>query len=228
MRVAALDAAAPWGSVALLERDDEGDSEVVAVAGMLLRQSHAAHLLALLDALLRECGWARSTIDLYGGTRGPGSFTGIRVGLGTLRGLALASGRPCVAVGTLEAMAEAVGPRPKARLPILNAGRGEVFGACYDPRQSPPREIVAPWVGPISRLRDGAPGEFEVFGPGAEFYRASLAAAGIEVTLRSPTAVAAAAGRLALMRHESGASSDDEMTPLYLRPPDAEIKASRA
>jgi tRNA threonylcarbamoyladenosine biosynthesis protein TsaB len=226
MRLVAVDTSTWWGGVALLEeRGGPRDPEVVTEAGLLVRDSHATHLLRLLEHLLEEAGWGRGDVDAWAATRGPGSFTGLRVGLGTVRGLALASRRPALGIGTLEAMAEAFGPSTVERVPLLDAGRGEVFGARYDPEASPPAERVAPWLGPPTRVLEDCPGAVDVFGPGAAAHAQALSASA-PVRLRpSPRGVAAGAGRLACLRLRAGAGDGEGLSPLYLRPPDAVLAA---
>ncbi len=228
IRVVAFDTSTWWGGVALLERRAPGPTSVAAEAGLLTTGSHAAHLLALLAALLAEAGWARSAVDAYVATRGPGSFTGIRVGLGTVLGLGLASSRPRLGVSTLEALAEAAGPCAAERVPLLDAGRGEVYGARYDAASSPPREIVPPWVGPPERAAEGGSGAAAVFGSGADAHAARLAASGLAPAVRRlPLPVATGAGRLGLHRLDAGAVDGDGLSPLYLRPADAELHGRR-
>ncbi len=229
IRLVAIDTSTWWGGLALVEGGEAfPEARTVAEAGLLVRDSHAAHLLPLLERLLEEAGWPVASVNAFAATRGPGSFTGIRVGLGTVRGLGLASARPCVGIGTLQAMAEAFGPAEGDRVPLLPAGRGEVFGARYDPASSPPVEIVAPWLGPAARALEGIPAGAGpvVFGAGAD--AAALAAAGLRgVVRRPPASVAAAAGRLALARLAEGARDGDGLAPSYLRPPDAELGGAR-
>lgn len=221
IRIAAFDSSTGWGSIALLEAEDARGPILVAEAGMLARDSLASHLLSLLDRLLAESGWERASVDVWAVTRGPGSFTGVRIGLGTARGLGLSSGRPAVGVGTLEAMAEALGPAGADRLPLLDAGRGELYGARYDPESSPPVELEPPWLGPPHRAI-ASPRPVLAFGSGAELYRDRLRAAGVEV-VRGPRAVAVGAGVIAWHRLRSGSSLDEGLEPLYLRPSDAEL-----
>ncbi len=223
-RIVAVDASTWWGGIALLETGPCDEPRLVADAGILVRDSHAVHALALLAALLSEAGWSRSDVDAYTATRGPGSFTGLRVGLGTVRGLGLASSRPCLGIGTLEAVAEAFGPTTGERVPLLSAGRGEVYGARFDAASSPPVEIIGPWLGPPERALEGGRGEPVVFGPGAAAVAAGLRAAGWRgPARRAPTSVAAAAGRLALLRLAAGAENGEGLSPIYVRPPDAEL-----
>jgi tRNA A37 threonylcarbamoyladenosine modification protein TsaB len=121
-------------------------------------------------------------------------------------------------------MAEAFGPAAAERAPLLPAGRGEVYGARYDAASSPPREILAPWLGPPEHALRGGRGEPAIFGPGANDAAEALRAAGWRgPAMRAPTSVAAAAGRLALFRLAAGAEDGEGLSPLYLRPPDAEL-----
>lgn len=223
-RVAALDTSTWWGSVALLEGTADGPAPV-AEGGLRVHDSHAARVLSLLEALLAQAGWTRSDVDVWVATRGPGSFTGIRVGLATVRGLSLGSARPCIGVGTLDALAEARGPAALDRVPLLDAGRQEVYGARFDASGHPPGERLAPWVGPPERALEG--GDAIVFGPGAEIHRERLRRAGWSGEPSAVGSVAAAAARIALALGPGGAGPGDGMSPLYVRPPDAKLRRGR-
>ena len=219
----ALDTSTWWGGVALLE-EDAGEIREVAEVRLLVRDSHAARLLGAVDAALAAAGWKREDLDAFAAVRGPGSFTGIRVGLGLLGGLAVSSGRPCVGVDALESLAEAFGPATVERVPLLDASRGDVYGARYDATSSPPGVVREPWIGPPegAATPDDAPGI--AFGSGAVLYRDRLERLGLSVASRpTPTRVAAAAGRIAALRHRAGTEDAAGLTPLYLRPSDAEI-----
>jgi len=224
----ALDTSTWWGGVALVEHSDDGaPPQVVSEIGLRASESHAGRLPSLFDLLLSSAGWPKSSVDAYAATRGPGSFTGLRVGLGTIRGLSLASGRPCFGVGTLDALADAFGPAQADRIPLLDAGRDEVYGARFGPSEVPPRARTAAWLGPPEMALEGdVPGV--IFGSGAELHRERLCAAGwVGIVPRAPTSVAAAVGRLAAGLLAGGAPSGDGMSPLYLRPPDAEAHRRR-
>lgn len=220
-----MDASTPWGNVALVEGDADAPPTVVAEAGFRSRDSHASRLLALAEALLSAAGWARSSLDAYAATRGPGSFTGLRVGLGTVQGLSLSSGRPAFGLGTLEAMAELHGPAPAARVPLLDARRGEVYGAMYDPGGTPPRELVSPWIGPPETAIEIGGASAVLFGSGASLHAESLRAAGWRGEA-TPVAegISGAAGRLAVFLVREGTPPGRGMSPLYLRPADAELR----
>ena len=223
MRLLALDGSTWWGGAALLDLH-EGAPRIVAEIGIWIEGSHAARLLPMVESLLAAAGWPRGSLDAYAAVRGPGSFTGIRVALGLMSGLALASSRPCVGVGTLPAMAEAHGPADVSRVPLLDAGRGEVYGARFDPGGSPPGVLTPAWVGdPRRALASGL--DVVVFGSGAVAHEARLREAGYAGAIgHAERSIAAAAGRVALARLAAGPADPGELTPLYVRPSDAEVK----
>ena len=116
-RVLALDTSTWWGGLALVSRESAAEPpRVIAEFGATIHGSHAGHLLPRAEWLLSLAGWSKQDPDAYVATRGPGSFTGIRVGLGTIQGLAVASGRPCVGIDTLQAT--------RSRVASLNSRRG--------------------------------------------------------------------------------------------------------
>ena len=224
-RILALDTSGRWGGIALVEHaGGTSPAEIVAEIGLRSEYSLASRLLSLVDMLLAEAGWPKSGLDAYAASRGPGSFTGLRIGLGTVRGLAVASGRPGLGIGTLDAMAEAFGPATVDRVPLIDAGRDEVFGARFDPSGSPPGERIAPWLGRPERALEGGAAAV-LFGSGADKHGGRLRAAGWNgASCRAPTSLAAAIGRVAAWRLEAGAEGGEGMSPLYLRPPDAKKK----
>ncbi len=219
-RVLAIDTSTSRADVALVEGDAEA-SETVAETSAEMAASHAIHLLDLIDRVLAQASWAKDELDAFAVIRGPGSFTGVRIGLGTAQGLALASGKPCAGVNTLEAMAEACADGPAERTPVLGAGRGELYVARYDCVSSPPRELVAPRLQAAGSFWDAPPG-FVVWGAGAEPPAELLADAGRQAAGH----VAAAAGRIAVLRGLPAAPAES-VSPLYIRPPDAELKRRR-
>lgn len=217
IRVLAIDTASWFGSVALVESSSPGTASVVGEVGIRVRVSHTANLLRWIDWLFAECGWSRSDIDRICAVRGPGSFTGIRVGMGTACGLSLASGRPAVGVTTLDGLAEAIGPCESDRIVVLDAGRADLYGARYDAASKAARPIEGPWVGPRSQTleRIGPNGAVVVPGYGLDF---GPIGPGVPARVaRSPMWIAGAAGRIAADTTDLDDSAL-QMTPLYLRP----------
>jgi tRNA threonylcarbamoyl adenosine modification protein YeaZ len=193
MLILAFDTATDLATSALVD-----DGEVLGE-----RTSRAVTLLEDVDALLRQAG-AR-TGDLQGlavGT-GPGSFTGLRVGLATARGLALSLGLPVAGVSTLDAL-EAGAP---GALPVIDARRGEVFVLQGEPRVLAPQDL---------QLDGGT----ACVGDGAVRYRAVLEAKGADIP---PDRVERHVPRA---RFHAQLASDfgpaELVEPMYLRVPDAD------
>src|SRR5438270_13997787 len=129
MRVLALDTTTRAGSAALVEDDrivDERSGDGT--------RTHALRLPAELLTLAEAGGWPLHSIDLYAVASGPGSFTGLRIGIATMQGLALVQRRRIVAVPALDALAHAVAGGLAAGALIgawMDAHRGDVFSALY-------------------------------------------------------------------------------------------------
>lgn len=220
--VLALDTTGSLGSVAL---GFAGAGP--ALSGLVARtfepsNRHSRNLLPAIRQVLEEAGVERGDLALMVATRGPGSFTGLRIGLATIQGFALASGIPAVGVSSLDAAALAdfaADQTPARRLALVDALRGELFASAYDGvlpaspvagpvRLSPAR--AAAWARDL-RVR-------RICGPGVLRYRRLIAerTAGLEVSAdRRP--LASAALRLGLREAQGRAST---LAPLYLREPD--------
>jgi len=146
VRILAIETSSRRGSVALLE-----DERLIDSLEHEQPNSHAEQLLPLLERLLAKAGWPKSSLDRLGVGVGPGSFTGLRVGIALAEGLSVGLDRPLIGVGSLWAMAFAAlsegGAGPCCAL--LDARRDELFAAVYD-RQN--QELCAPAAVPIQDL----------------------------------------------------------------------------
>ncbi len=167
------------------------------------RLSRAVTLLEDVDALLRQAGAHTADVEALAVGIGPGSFTGVRVGLATARGLALALGVPAAGVSTLDALAAGT---PGA-VPVVDARRGEVFVLQGEPRVLAPAEL------------DLGPGTTCV-GSGAVRYRSLLEAVGAVVPPDADERHLPRARFHALLARDFGPA--EAVEPLYLRIPDAD------
>lgn len=128
MRVLGIETSSLRGSVALVEGD-----RVVGTAHHEEPHRHGERLLPLLDELLARCGWRRGSLDRVGVGVGPGSFTGLRVGIALATGISLGLGVPLVGVGSLRALAAGhPASDPRLRVVVRDARRNEHFVAVYD------------------------------------------------------------------------------------------------
>ena len=194
------------------------------------RPPHASALLAEIESVVdRAGGWPR--VDAIAVGVGPGSFTGLRIGLATARGLAQALARPVFAVGTLAALARGAGEHPDAvgrqRLAVIDARRGQGFAALYG---SGGEEVWPPLVAAPDELAErlGAlPAPPLAAGSGAIRFRGELEAAGAEVLPDADPAHRISAHHVCLLAETGSPSPPESIQPIYLRPPDAQVWLER-
>ncbi len=131
MLVLAIDTARSRGSVALLRQGGPADSEMLGTG-----PRYEEVLFGSIGRLLDRHAVDVSAVDVFAASTGPGSFTGIRVGLAAVKALAEANARPLVGVSSLRALAYAC-EDPAPRASVMDARRGEVFAGCFDPDAQP-------------------------------------------------------------------------------------------
>jgi tRNA threonylcarbamoyladenosine biosynthesis protein TsaB len=126
MRILAVDTATRTGSVAVLE-----DDTLVAEVQVTSSETHAKRLMSVVDCTLHMAGIKMGALDGFAVTTGPGSFTGLRIGISAIKGFSFATGRPVTGVSTLDALAYQF---PWCRLlicPLLDARKAQVYTALY-------------------------------------------------------------------------------------------------
>ena len=126
MRVLALETSTLAGGVALVDGE-----RLVAEYVLDISVTHSERLLATVERVMRDARWTPRDLEGLAVSIGPGSFTGLRIGVSTAKGMALALGVPIAAVPTLDAMAAAVSSLPLPVCPVLAARRGEVYASLY-------------------------------------------------------------------------------------------------
>ena len=130
MRILAIESSGQHGSVAILSGD--ADSLRTISQSRLTRERRTAQSLApALEALLIDAGWPPDSIKLVAVAVGPGSFTGLRIGVTTAKTFAYAVGAEIVGVNTLEVLANQVQPSTERLWTIIDAQRGELFASCF-------------------------------------------------------------------------------------------------
>lgn len=241
--ILSLETATRAGSLCLMRGD-----AVLASVESLSSETHSTSLLAEVESLLKQTGINLREIDFFATASGPGSFTGLRIGLATIKGFAHTLGRSCVGVPTLHALAHASGVSANT-CALLPAGRGEVFGQLLsvsdegfvseksEPVHLPPETMIERLVDMRSLLWTG-PGAWGF----AELIRERAQRLGLEFVERdgplvaaneeencwtlvlSERALAVDVGLLALQRLRAGAPHGAEnLQALYVRPSDAEL-----
>lgn len=238
--ILSLDTATFGGSVCLM-RDGRmlasiiGDGEI----------SHSSTLLRDIDRVLKTSGVATREITLFAAAAGPGSFTGLRIGLATVKALAATLDQPCVGVPTLHAVARAAGPSP-ATVALLPAGRGELFAQLLSvspegvvtehdaPAHLPPIAIIEKYRTLTNLKWAGAGAHIQ-----RDFLRAQAERGGIDFEADGAEAngwtiadreenLAKEIAALAQQRVQAGdADSAESLRAIYVRPSDPELREWR-
>ena len=222
----AFDTSTPCARVAVLSPVGDGLAAAEKVAAR-----HSSNLLRLCDEVLRATGTAVKDLTAIACGAGPGSFTGLRVGLAVAKGLALADGIPFLLVSSLDALAvDLTGTNSEGLvLPCIDAGKGQVYGRLYRAGDGQPAplgsdELVLLPEDLCRLVQEQAAGAALVAGGNGvdryqEIFRAQLGAEAVRFQVAGPSALAV--GRLALARLARGEHDDLETSvPRYGRPPD--------
>jgi tRNA threonylcarbamoyladenosine biosynthesis protein TsaB len=225
MKVLGIDTSTPCGSVGLIDED-----RVLADFLLNIPVTHSERLLSSVDRVLQGAGWSLKDVEGWALSLGPGSFTGLRIGVSVVKGLAFATGRPVAGVPTLDVLAFQIAPTPYLICPILDARKEEVYTAFYRygednlPARLTPYQTCRP-EGLIKQIRektifigDGV----KTYGDLLRNHLPSLAAFPIS-SLHLPHGSTVA--RLALDLLRRGETLDlAAFTPIYVRPSEAELK----
>ena len=213
VHIIAVDTTTARGSVAVVTEDG-----VAAEARSTTQEGHSRWLLSAAAEALDGLGLEARDLDGFAVTVGPGSFTGLRVGMSSVQGLALAAGRPCVGVASLDLLGRAAAGGAATVVALVDALRGEVFSGTYDRAGHLSGERR---VGQLEALVGGLEGEVAFVGDGALRYRAELEAlVGGATFPEVDLFLAAGLGRVAIEELRSGGGcAPGDLRPLYLRAP---------
>jgi tRNA threonylcarbamoyladenosine biosynthesis protein TsaB len=235
MRVLALDTTTVAGSIALVD----GERVILERAGDPSR-TYAERLPADILAATSACGMTLGDVDLFAVASGPGSFTGLRIGIATVQGLAFVDNRSVAAISALEALAQLASLEAAPGTTVaswMDAHRGEVFSALYTVAAAPPFEpdrlielegaAVGDPAATLARWTDRFRPRPDLFvGDGAVLFRALIAGRVVD-----PPPLAGAIGRMAIARARRPPRPEitaaEGVRPLYVRRPDAETARDR-
>jgi tRNA threonylcarbamoyladenosine biosynthesis protein TsaB len=219
--VLGFDTATPRTAVALQLDGDQTPREVSHDPAQGERPGHATHLLALAAGLLADAGLGFADVGLLAVGVGPGTFTGVRIGVATARALAQASATPLAGVSSLRALA--AGATARDVLAVLDARRGEAFVAGFrDGEEVLPPAALGPDA--LERLPPRAGGgAWLAAGDGAVRFREALQRAGATVLPDIDPAHRISAAATCRLARAAGPDPREEVRPVYVRAPDATI-----
>lgn len=226
MKILGIETATLAGGVALM-----GDAGLIGEYRLHVEIRHSQRIMVAIDHLLTESGTALADLDAIAISVGPGSFTGLRVGLATAKGLALGADKPMILIPTLEAMAA---PFPFSRMriaPFLHARREEVYWSLFDLHEGLPRRLAPDAAGSPQEALDqiGESGEVLFVGDGAVKHRDLILERRPAGSFFPPRALqfpsAAGVAELGLLKYLKGEMTPSaEAVPVYLRASTAELK----
>lgn len=221
MKIFAVDTSSQSASAAVIS-DGKLLGEFFTNVGL----THSQTILPMIDALCKQTQLSLAEIDRFAVTVGPGSFTGLRIGIATVKGLAHALDKPCTAISTLHALAYGLCPASGVAVPVLDARRSQVYTARFAlvPGQAPDRlcEDMACSVSELAQQIKNIPSPVFLVGDGAEMCYTELSER-IPNLVKAPASVRyVRAASVALAAQQCAAVSPAELLPTYLRLSQAE------
>lgn len=221
MLTLAIDSTANTASCALVK--DGRMLTLYTVNGLL---THSETLLPMIENSLSKAGVSFDDIDLFAVCDGPGSFTGVRIGVSLIKGLAFGKNKPCVGVSTLAALAKNLEGLGGVTVPVMDARRNQVYTAIFDNGERKTEDMLVPLDELYTMLREMGIGEIRLCGDGYDLAKKFFAEKDIRV-IDTPALMipqnALSCGLLAEEAHASGKIlTDKTLSAKYLRASQAE------
>ena len=221
MTIVGFDTSTAATSACVLRADGQAFEHVPTPARLLEPPGHSRELLPAVAALMEQADVTWADVEGVAVGVGPGTFTGLRIGVATARALATAAGLPVHAVSSLAALAAAVANDDPLVLPLIDAKRGELFGAVFERAE----QVVEPFAVRPEQLGERAgrvlAGAVAV-GDGSLRFRQNLEAAGVRVPPDGSELHVVRALHVCRLAAEVPAQHPEAVLPTYIRDPDAE------
>jgi tRNA threonylcarbamoyladenosine biosynthesis protein TsaB len=221
MTIVGFDTSTAATSACVLRTDGEAFEHVPPSARLLEPPGHSRELLPAVTDTMEQAGVTWADVDGLAVGVGPGTFTGLRIGVATARALATAAGLPVHAVSSLAALAAAAAPQEPLTLALIDAKRGELFAALFEGAE----QVVEPLVARPDQLSERAGRELAgavAVGDGSLRFRENLEAAGVRVPPDGSELHVVRALHVCRLAAEVPAQHPEAVLPTYIRDPDAE------
>jgi len=223
MKILAVDTASKSCSVAILS-EEKIFAEISNGSG----ETHSKHLMGMIESAIRSSGISKKDLDAYAVSIGPGSFTGLRIGISTVKGLSAASGKPAAGVSSLDSLAFGFFTSNLLICSMLDARRSEVYFSCNRFRNGVMTRVVEEGVMDPGRVTSAIKEPCLFVGDGSIVYREVISENAAEkVFFAQPerNAIHAAnVGYLGMKKIHKGEACEKSLVPRYIRKCDAEIK----
>ena len=221
MKILALESSAIAASVALCDGE-----RLLAEYTIENGNTHSETLLPMVEDVLARFGLTTDDVDLFAASSGPGSFTGVRIGAATLKGLAFDTNKPCLGVSTLEALAENLSLVNGLIVPVMNARRKQVYTALFCAQDGVITRLSPDDALAITELDErlaAYDGPVYLVGDGYDITMANLTHKTMPVPDRLRRQSAYSVAQVAYRQYLNGVhTTDAEMVATYLRPSQAE------
>ena len=223
MKILAVDTATKSCSVAIID-----DQVLLAQTTTLNNETHSRHLLGIVDEVVARAGLTIDRIDGFAVSIGPGSFTGLRIGISSIKGLAYALNKPVVGVSSLKSLAFQCRPTPHLICPMIDARKQEVYFCFYRQKDGRYLKESEERVAPPAESIKGIPLPCLFVGSGAELYRQlifnELGSSAEFAEDEQHIIQASTVARLSLARFEQQETDEVHLlAPRYVRKSDAEL-----
>ena len=221
MKILAMDTSAKTTSVCIAENDT-----ILAEFSILTSLTHSQTLMPMMQAASEACGVALDAIDLFAVSNGPGSFTGLRIGIGAVKGMAMGANKPCIGISTLEALAQNLTDVPGVICAAMDARCNQVYTASFTVKNGVICRLTednACMIGELKKMLCSYNEPITFVGDGAELCCKAMKDA-LDVRLASPVNRRQRASGVALCAYRCAeqAVSAAALSPTYLRRPQAE------
>lgn len=223
MRILAVDTTTTSCSVAIVDQ-----TSLLSEFTIDREETHSKHLMDMIKAVMRMAGLNFSDLDGFAVTRGPGSFTGLRIGISTIKGLVVASEKPVVGISSLETLAFQVSYSRDLICPILDARKGEVYFSRYRFLNGHLKKQTKERVAPPDKAVDDLNESCLFVGNGALLYKEMILEKMGEFASFAPmiqnTIRASTIAYLSMAKFENNDTDEiEKILPYYIRKSDAEL-----
>ena len=218
MNILAVDSSALTATVAVLK-----DGEIKGEMSFTTALTHSETVMPMIDEVLKRTNLTINDIDLFACSEGPGSFTGLRIGIGTIKGLAYGLDKKVCGVSTLEALAHNIAYTDCLIAPIMDARRGQVYNALYKYENGAIVTVTEPRALSIEELCSEINEKVIFVGDGVKVYKDKIASfIGENALFAPPQHCLQRAASVAVAALNKEAVSPEALSVVYLRKPQAE------
>lgn len=218
MKILAIDTSALTATAAILSED-----MLIGEISTTTKLTHSQTIMPMIDELLKKVSLDITDIDLFACSEGPGSFTGLRIGIGTIKGLAYGLGKSVVGVSTLEALAHNIDFTDLVICPIMDARKGQVYNGLYRYNGNTLECITEPRALSIEELCQELTERTIFVGDGVNVHKEKIKELlGNKAVFASPQNLLQRAGSVAYAALKKEAVSAEDLIAVYLRKPQAE------